>query len=75
MKNQTTEDVIKCLIQRLDLNFISYVESQPDKTVSCPEEFTLGYHKCIEDLINEAQRISYATTATTTPSDRNVRES
>lgn len=59
MTNPTTDEVLKRLIQRLDVNFLVYAGYPPDDSVPCPEEFARGYHKCIEDLINEAQRIGF----------------
>jgi hypothetical protein len=71
MINPTTDEVVKRLIQRLDVNFLSYAGYPPDETVPYPEEFARGYHKCIEDLINEAQRIGFATAVSsdTTPGE------
>jgi hypothetical protein len=62
MTNPTTDEAIKRLIQRLDVNFLAYAGYPPDETVPYPEEFARGYHKCIEDLIHEAQRIGFSTT-------------
>jgi len=74
MNNELTSTVFKHLIQCLDINFISYVGSAPSKETLCPEEFARGYHKCIEDLINEAKQIGFTTTAPV-PSNTATRQS
>jgi hypothetical protein len=59
MNEPTTEQVLKRITQTLDLNFLSYVGYPPDDEVPYPEEFLHGYHKCIEDFINETQRLGF----------------
>lgn len=59
MNELTTEQVLKRITQTLDLNFLSYVGYPPDDKVPYTEEFLQGYHKCIEDFINETQRLGF----------------
>ena len=53
----TATDVLKRLIQKVNLTYISYVGYPADQEVPYPETFLEGYHKCIEDLTHEAERI------------------
>jgi len=52
-----TTDILKRLIQKVNLTYISYVGYPADQEVPYPETFLEGYHKCIEDLTHEAERI------------------
>ena len=53
----TTTDILKRLIQKVNLAYISYVGYPADQEVPYPETFLEGYHKCIEDLTHEAEKL------------------
>lgn len=53
----TATEVLKRLIQKINLSYISYVGYPADQEVPYPEAFLEGYHKCIEDFTHEAERI------------------
>lgn len=59
MDEFSSGQLIKKILQRLDLNFLSYVGYPPDNEVPYPEEFLEGYHKCIEDFIHETERLGF----------------
>jgi len=59
MNDLTNYELLKKILQRLDLTFLSYVGYPPDDEVPYPEEFLEGYHKCIEDFIHEFQRLGF----------------
>jgi len=59
MNDLTNYELLKKILQRLDLTFLSYVGYPPDDEVPYPEEFLEGYHKCIEDFIREFQRLGF----------------
>jgi hypothetical protein len=61
MNDLTTHELLKRVTQTLDLNFLSYVGYPPDDEVPYPEGFLEGYHKCIEDFLNEIQRLGFDT--------------
>lgn len=59
MNDQPIFVLLKRLTQKLDLNFISYVGYPPDQEVPYPEGFLEGYHKCLQDFLNETQRLGF----------------
>lgn len=59
MADQHASEVIKRLLGRLDLNYLSYVGYPADEDVPYPEGFLEGYHKCIDDLTNEIKRLGF----------------
>ena len=59
MNDLTTHELLKKTLRRLDLNFISHVGYPADEQVPYPEGFLEGYHKCIEDFINETKRLGF----------------
>lgn len=59
MDDLTNYELLKKILQKLDLTFLSYIGYPPDNEVPYPEEFLEGYHKCIEDFICEFQRLGF----------------
>jgi hypothetical protein len=58
MADQFTYELFKKVIQLLDFNYLSYVGYPPDEAAPYPEEFARGYHKCIEDILHETERLN-----------------
>jgi hypothetical protein len=61
MENEASQELLKRILSKLDLNFLSYVGYPPDDNVPYPESFLEGYHKCIEDFIHETERLGFNT--------------
>lgn len=58
MDDYTTK-LLKRILQRMDLNYISYVGYPADEEVPYPEGFLEGYHQCIEHLVSELTKLGY----------------
>jgi len=55
-------ETLKRLLQKINLAYLSHVGYPPDQEVPYPESFLEGYHKCIEDITKEAERLGVNST-------------